>query len=67
MCLVTCRTNLDEFKREWWPTKLVVVPRIGEGVRSLNGVVLFVCAITHSQSADGPTVELELHKRPVKL
>ena len=42
-----CRTNLDDYKREQWPTQFAAVPRIGERVQSSGGQSLRVCGVTH--------------------
>ena len=66
-----CRTNLDNYERENWPTEFVAVPRKGEGVRAESGNSLRVCGVTHlmqrkTMSVDGeyecPIIEVELNK-----
>jgi len=42
-----CRTNLDEYKREEWPTVFVAVPRVGEWVQSKSNKILKVCRVVH--------------------
>jgi len=42
-----CRTNLDDSKREEWPTVFVAVPQKGDRMKSKNGKELKVCGITH--------------------
>lgn len=67
MICVRCRTNLDKYSRIQWPTRLAVLPRLGEQVASLDKTVsLRVVALTHygtSEPADHREVyvEIELH------
>jgi hypothetical protein len=42
-----CRTNIDEYKREEWPSVFVAVPRRGEWVQAKSGKVLTVVMVTH--------------------
>lgn len=66
---VIFHTNLDCPKGTWsFPKKVMTIPQIGHKVRSLNGPILKVCAITHawregySSSDCGPILEIELTK-----
>lgn len=45
---VRCRTNIDDFKREIWPTELCCRPLKGDKVQSKNGRVLSIVDITHA-------------------
>lgn len=70
-----CRTNLDDFAREQWPTVFVAVPRVGEWVESVSSYPitrrkLRVCSVTHFMENVGkdvyakyePRIEVELNK-----
>jgi len=63
-----CRTNLDDYCHEQWPTKFCRCPQVGESVRARSGRSLRVVAITHIESdtgigdATGPHIVIELHK-----
>lgn len=67
-----CRTNLDDCKREEWPTSFVAVPRKGERVEAKSGRSLVVVSVTHTvgalghafpgQSVSDPYILIELHK-----
>lgn len=69
---VSCRTNLDEYKRERWPVEMVVRPLVGDPVRSLSGRTLKVVSVTHTvregrsiSSVERelvPILEIELYK-----
>ncbi len=48
MIPVSCRTNLDDYQREWWPTEMLVRPLIGDRVESESGKVLKIVSITHA-------------------
>lgn len=64
-----CRTNIDDWKGETWPTEFVAVPRVGECVRAKSGKYLKVVRVTHyieyenhaSKSALYPAIEVELN------
>lgn len=70
-----CKTNLDEYKMEYWPEWFVAVPREGEWVLSQGGRCLKVCKVTHCIIKDiyspfwdenlkgQPYIEVELTKR----
>lgn len=57
-----CHTNIDQYKREEWPTEFVAVPLVGDSVEAKSGKTLRVCAITHKMSplAKEPMVKIEL-------
>ena len=61
-----CRTNLDDYKWEEWPTMFVAVPKVGERVRGESGAELKVCHITHycvvENGRTEPRIEVELTK-----
>ncbi len=58
----TCFTNLDEYRRENWPTAFIAVPRAGESVESTSGRSLRVVHVTHLESRrDEPRIKIELH------
>jgi len=44
---VKCRTNLDAYKHEKWPTELCCMPFVGHYVQSESGASLKIVAITH--------------------
>lgn len=79
MCEVRgiCHTNLDEYKREQWPTKFCQCPDVGTYIRARSGRELRVIRITHSEASHEisevgstfslkvdtfPQIEVELHK-----
>ncbi len=45
---VSCRTNLDDYKREQWPVEMVVRPIVGDRIESKSGKVLKIVSITHA-------------------
>jgi hypothetical protein len=62
-----CRTNIDEYKCEEWPSVFVAVPRRGEWIRAKSGKVLTVVMVTHLADAgtrgaenNSPSIEVEL-------
>lgn len=65
-----CVSNLDEAKREEWPTSFVAVPRVGDRVEAKSGASLAVVSVTHCLVASEdqtmrfsrPAVRIELHK-----
>jgi hypothetical protein len=61
-----CRTNLDDYSFEKWPTKFVAVPQKGDYVEAESGKVLRVVGITHCETKGHdnktPYVEIELNK-----
>ncbi len=58
-----CFTNLDDYKRESWPTAFVAVPRIGDRVQASSGRSLKVVGITHTEPRrDEPLLKIELNK-----
>lgn len=71
-----CFTNLDEWKREEWPTVFAAVPRVGECVRATSRRYLKVVRVTHYEHREmnpigaiqspypriEPRIEVELHK-----
>jgi len=65
--MYVCTTNLDDYKREEWPTGFVTCPRIGDRVESKSGKILSVVGITHrfpQYSNSLPTIQIELHFPP---
>ena len=60
MIKITCRTNLDEYKREEWPTELPAVPAKGQHLQAKSRKRLVVVGLTWLY--DG-LLEVELHKR----
>lgn len=56
---VRCFTNLDEYKREEWPTKLPGVPVVGHWMSARSGKLLAIVNITWQ--FDG-TLRVELHQ-----
>ena len=59
MYKIHCRTNLDDFKRETWPTKLFHRPLIGESIESRSGSRLKIVSVTHLFNGE---LSLELHR-----
>ena len=68
-----CRTNLDDYRKEIWPTSFVAVPREGDWVEAQSGAILKVCKVTHKTNQDKnlrqaalsigePYIEIELHR-----
>lgn len=66
-----CHTNLDDYKREEWPTVFCCPPREGDCVLSKDRQLLKICRITHTTEPrtyqhpeDGviPVLDIELHK-----
>lgn len=70
-----CFTNLDEYRREKWPSKFVAIPRIGDRIEAKSGKVLKVVSITHKmdeqkamETSRGatyvsvPYIKIELHR-----
>ena len=64
-----CRTNLDAYRHEEWPTVFVDVPRKGEYVISNKLKTLKVVGITHYAILDKnrpnepqPRISVELNK-----
>jgi len=58
---VRCIPNTGKYEdnTEMWPTKFVVLPRVGDYVRSRSGRRLVIISITHGFG----TVEVELGTR----
>ena len=56
---IQCFTNLDDFRREGWPTKLFNRPFVGDYITSKSGEELSIIKISHL--FDG-TLLLELHR-----
>jgi hypothetical protein len=42
-----CHTNIDDGRRETWPTDFVTCPKIGDYVEAESGYQLVVCTIYH--------------------
>ena len=64
-----CRTNLDGYEREEWPTHFVAVPRRGERVAAKSGKHLAVVGVTHAggtagQGPNDPYILVELNEGP---
>jgi hypothetical protein len=62
-----CRTNLDNYQFDEWPTTFAEVPKIGDRVLSSNtGNILKVHSITHYQTggtiSPEPRIIVELNK-----
>lgn len=64
-----CRTNLDGYESEQWPTIFAAVPRVGECVQAKSGKRLKVARVTHAvvedsflQTGQRPDIEVELGK-----
>jgi len=47
-----CVTNIDDYKRETWPTEFVAVPQKGECVCAKSGKFLRVARVTHTMGKD---------------
>ena len=68
MIPIRCFTNIDEMKRETWPTRMISAPREGDKVQSKSGKELYIVAITHPfVDAGGDVIReaelrIELHK-----
>lgn len=58
-----CTTNLDNFKREQWPTIFAKVPDKGDQVVSRSGKQLAVVEIRHAEQDGLPYIIVELHRR----
>ena len=54
-----CFTNIDEYKRETWPTAFAWPPQSGEWVQSESGKILKVVKVTHTVEGK---LRVELHK-----
>lgn len=50
MIEAVCRTNLDDYGIEQWPTAFVAVPGPGDYVRAKSGKILKVVMVTHSMN-----------------
>jgi hypothetical protein len=48
---VRCRTNLDDYRMETWPTHFACPPRIREWVQAESGKALRIVGITHCHEA----------------
>ncbi len=66
-----CRTNLDDYKKQNWPTEFVSVPKEGDRVRADDRSSLKVCGITYvmikkydyqNEIIWVPGIEIELNK-----
>lgn len=65
-----CRTNIDEARRETWPTDFLTCPRVGDYVQARSGYRLKVVEITHGMRINRsmghddfePYIEVELHR-----
>ncbi len=58
-----CFTNIDNLKRESWPTVFSCKPERGDRVQSASGKsILRVVSVTHTTNKDGePELKVELH------
>jgi hypothetical protein len=61
-----CKTNLDEYKHEDWPTAFVSLPRKGDWVQAKSGKVLCVCQVTHCQAYSSDTMP-RFDRRPIQV
>lgn len=60
---VHCRTNLDNYQREVWPTEFACPPHLGDRVESASGKFLKIVRLTHcSTSSYEPYVLVELNR-----
>lgn len=65
---VYCRTNLDNYEHEEWPTQFLTSPTVGDFVMSHRGKRLRIVSITHCTYGDSkfhsdkriPLLEIEL-------
>jgi len=55
---IQCKTNLDRYKHQKWPTSLPAVPRRGQRVAAESGLQLTI--VSMAWLYDG-TLEIELH------
>jgi len=59
---VRCRTNLDNYHKEQWPTEMCCRPIQGDTVASKTGKVLKVVQVRHAlDRSEIPYLEVELH------
>lgn len=49
-----CKTNLDDYQRETWPTVFSPGIRVGDCVQSKGGKILKVVRITHFITGEHP-------------
>lgn len=64
-----CKTNVDKYKGEAWPTVFAAVPRKGDWVKSIDEKILQVVQVTHTSGVQAeqhpyenePYIEVELH------
>lgn len=49
MIKVFCYTNLDDFKKEEWPSHFTCRPEVGDKVASKSGKVLTIKTICHAE------------------
>lgn len=56
---IRCRTNLDGYEREEWPTTLSAVPSVGQLVQAKSRRRLGIVALTWLFNG---TLEVELHQ-----
>lgn len=66
MIPVRCYTNLDGYERTVWPSHMVALPHVGDGVEGRGGPCerprLRVTSITHTMDDGAPVVRVELHR-----
>lgn len=59
---VRCRTNLDNYHREEWPTEMCCRPIKGDSVSAKSGKKLKIVQVTHMYEGErDPYLEIELH------
>jgi hypothetical protein len=71
MIEVRCFTNLDQYTRVQWPTRMACRPMVGDMVAGANGAALCIICITHAVwpgTIDDRTkprvyLQVELHNR----
>lgn len=70
MIKIYCRTNLDGYETETWPTVCPIEPSIGYAIQGRSGRRLWIVSITIREVKDNwsplpvkwePEIELELH------
>ncbi|KKM20722.1 hypothetical protein LCGC14_1642670 [marine sediment metagenome] len=52
MLKVHCRTNLDAYAQEVWPSELCCRPMVGDMIESRSHTRLQICEITHCPPSD---------------
>ena len=62
---ICCHTNIDDFRREYWPEKFIELPQMGQHIKSRSGKLLKVVGITHCSNFgehNHPYIIIELGK-----